>query len=208
MRKSGLGQQPAAYRQEASSELTDEALAELSRAEPRAFGILFDRYWDTIFRFCYFRLRDWHEAEDVASQVFTNAFSSIGRFETHGPSQTFRSWLFGIARNVLGNSWRYSSRHQSTPIDSLHNLSDRAEPLDEQIVTFEQQALLLSLMSQLPLDQRELLELRLAGLSATEIGQVLARSPEAVRKAQSRIFAAMRASIGEPTSQGNEARHD
>jgi RNA polymerase sigma-70 factor, ECF subfamily len=192
MRRFGLGQPTMSEPADLAS-LTDSELVTVARTDPKAFGVLFDRYWETIFRFCYFRLDDWHEAEDVASQIFSNAFSSLSRFHADDAGQTFRAWLYGIARNLLGNSWRYANRHPSTSIDAAHHLPIGGESVEELVVRGEEQELLFALMAQLPADQRELLELRLAGLSAAEIGVVLGRSPDAVRKAQSRVFATMRA---------------
>lgn len=48
------------------------------------------------------------------------------------------------------------------------------------------------ILLQVPDDQRELLELRLAGLSASEIAEVLGRSPGAIRTAHSRAVANLR----------------
>lgn len=173
----------------------DLAIVRRSLTDPAAFGMLFDRYWDAIFGFCYLRVEDWHDAEDVASQVFVNALSSLPRFQCEEPNQTFRAWLFGIARNLVGTSWRDRQRHASAPIDWATELPDDQATLDELIVAQEQHDRLLHLLSQLPTEQRDLLELRLAGLSAAEIGKVLGRSEAAIRKAQSRTVIGLRAAV-------------
>lgn len=173
----------------------DLALVRRSLKDPAAFALLFDRYWDAIFGFCYLRTGDWHEAEDVASQVFLNALSSLPRFRSDEQGQTFRAWLFGIARNLVGTSWRDRQRHANAPIEWAAELPDEQPPLDELVVAQEQHDRLLHLLSQLPTEQRELLELRLAGLSAAEIGKVLGRSETAIRKAQSRTVIGLRAAV-------------
>ena len=205
MRRFGLGQ-PTTSAPVDLTGLTDSELVSVARTNPNAFGILFDRYWETIFRFCYFRLDDWHEAEDVASQIFSNAYSSLARFHEDDPGQTFRAWLYGIARNLLGNSWRYANRHPTTSIDTAFHLPAGDQSIEELVFRDEEAQLLFTLMASLPSDQRELLELRLAGLSAAEIGVVLGRSPDAVRKAQSRVFAAMR-STAETMTPESGGRH-
>ena len=196
MRRFGLGQ-PTVSAPADLTGLPDNELVSVAQTNPKAFGVLFDRYWDAIFRFCYFRLDDWHEAEDVASQILSNAFTSLSHFHADNPEQSFRAWLYGIARNVLGNTWRYANRHPSTSIETVLHLRDSGESVEDRVERDEEHELLFELMGGLPADQRELLELRLAGLSATEIGVVLGRSPDAIRKAQSRVFAAMRAAAAE-----------
>jgi RNA polymerase sigma-70 factor (ECF subfamily) len=170
----------------AAASRSDAELVAEARRDPEAFAALFDRYWDPIFGFCYLRLGDWHEAEDVASQVFLNTLTSLPRFESRGTEDTFRAWLFGIARNLVGTSHRHRSTHKKEPIELAAGAIDAKNAPDELAVAAEEHEQLLWLMNQLAPDQRELLELRLAGLSAVEIGRVLGRTPEAVRKAQSR----------------------
>lgn len=177
---------------------SDGDLVRASLADPRAFGTLFDRYWDAIFGFCFLRVGDWHEAEDVASEVFVNALDSLNRFKSDEPNYTFRAWLFGIARNLVGTSHRQHQRHGTAPIELAAELPDRSEPPDQLVLIAERQERLLQLLDDLPSDQRELLELRLSGLSAAEIGRVLGRSEVAVRKAQSRTVIALRTALAEP----------
>ncbi len=182
-----------------------DVLAE-SLHDPKAFAVLFDRYWEPVFRVCYFRLSDWHDAEDAAGQVFTNAFASRARFRSTDSSHSVRAWLFAISRNVMINTWRYAARHPSTSIEGTDHVADRTASVEDQVIGDEEQAMLFALMNELPADQRELLELRLAGLSAAEIGAVLGRSPDAIRKAQSRILIAMRSSL-EDGNRTSETRH-
>ena len=63
-----------------SAVASDVVLVARAQRDRRAFASLFDRYWDPIFRFCYYRVGDWQEAEDAASQVFTNALAGLARF--------------------------------------------------------------------------------------------------------------------------------
>ncbi len=185
---------------------TDGDLLARSMVDPQVFTELFDRYWETIFRVCYFRLSDWHNAEDAASQIFSNAFASRARFQSNDSSQTVRAWLFGITRNVLGNTWRYAARHPSTSIEGVGQVADRSTTVEDQVIASDEQQVLFALMDRLADDQRELLELRLAGLSAAEIGVVLGRSPDAIRKAQSRILIAMRTTLNDG-GRGSEKQH-
>ena len=79
--------------------MPDATLVAQALIDRRAFGHIFDRYWDAIFRFCYFRIGDWHRAEDAASQVFERALAGLERFAETDRAHNLRAWLFGIARN-------------------------------------------------------------------------------------------------------------
>jgi RNA polymerase sigma-70 factor (ECF subfamily) len=79
----------------------DDALVARAREDRRAFAPLYERYFDAVYRYCYHRLGNWTDAEDATSLVFANALGALPRFRDHAGS--FRSWLFTIAHNVVGN---------------------------------------------------------------------------------------------------------
>src|SRR4051812_15620955 len=57
---------------------------------------LYDRYAESIYRFCYHRLWDRHQAEDATSTTFVRAMTSLASYR----DGSFRGWLFGIAHHV------------------------------------------------------------------------------------------------------------
>lgn len=179
----------------AHTSMPDGQLARLASGDRQAFGILFDRYWEPVFRYCSFRIGNWHEAEDLASQVFMRAFDGLDRFTSAENPAGFRAWLFAIARHAVLDAHRYRARHPQTELDAAAELETGAVPMDELLVSAEQHQLLARLLRHLNPDQRDLMELRLAGLSAAEIGQVLGKSPEAVRTAQSRALQALKQAV-------------
>lgn len=189
-----------------TSETPDVALVSAALHDRAAFDHLFDRYWDPIFKFCFHALGDWHSAEDAAADVFLKALASLSTFDPSHPGNSFQAWLFGIARHVVKSNFRYASRH---PQDSMHSdfdFVDRGRSVEEIVTTGESQEQLRTLLNQLPPEQRELLELRLAGLTAVEISQVTGRSHDAIRKAQSRTIATLRKNL-EELEQTTEVNH-
>lgn len=175
----------------------DAALVAVALHNHDAFSALFERYWDPIFKYCYSRLGNWYIAEDSASEVFVKALASLDTFNAAIPGTTFRSWLFGIARHVIGTSYRQASNRPQAPLEDARYRFDPADSLEEQVLDAERHEELRRLLRCLPPDQQELLELRLAGLSAVEIGRVTGRSQEAVRKAQSRSVMSLRNGLKE-----------
>src|SRR5688500_16865044 len=94
---------------------SDAVLVFHAQQDNDAFAPLYDRYFDSIFRFCFYRLGDWQEAEDAASDIFVRALANVARFRTDDEEQGFRSWLFTIARHVVTDCRRYHGRHPSQP---------------------------------------------------------------------------------------------
>ncbi len=55
-------------------------LIQAARRDPKAFGGLYLRYVESVFRYLYSRLGNVHEAEDLTAQTFLAAFESFDRF--------------------------------------------------------------------------------------------------------------------------------
>src|SRR5687768_11673112 len=56
-----------------------------------AFSELYRTYFDRVYGYMRLILRDEHEAEDAAQQVFINVLKGIDSYE---PLKPFRAWLF------------------------------------------------------------------------------------------------------------------
>lgn len=186
----------------------DRALLAAAQLDPAGFDRLFDRYGDVVLNYCYYRLGTWEEAEDAAQQIFTNAFAASGRFQERDSvaASTVRSWLFTIAHHEVANRRRYFVRHHTSPLETAFDLADPGPSPEELAVAADHQGRVLGLISQLSRDQRQTVELRLAGLTDTEIATVLGKSPGAVRVTQSRAVARLRGLLG--ASSGEREAHD
>jgi RNA polymerase sigma-70 factor, ECF subfamily len=200
----------AAIEERPEAGVSDVILVTAAQADRAVFAFLFDRYWDPIFRFCYHRLGDWAEAEDAASQVFANALAALSRFRAGETVDTVRPWLFSIAYRVVANIHRRHARHPTQPLETATGRADRAPSPEELALAADDHLRLHMLLAQLPAEQRELLELRLAGLNAVEIAQVLGRSHDAIRKAESRAVGTLRelSSVRTAISGAKEAADD
>jgi RNA polymerase sigma-70 factor (ECF subfamily) len=173
-----------------AANVEDRFLVAAAIENPRAFESLFTRYWDPIYRYCLYRMGNDEDAEDAAIRILTNAFNALPRFTDNRDS--FRSWLFTIAHNEVVSWRRYLSRHPVQSLDLATDLIDPS-PLPEEVVIFSsgiREARLL--LARLPDRSRQVVELRLAGLSNPEISIVLGISQVAVRQAQSRAVTRMR----------------
>jgi RNA polymerase sigma-70 factor (ECF subfamily) len=79
-----------------------------SRAgDTQAFGILFQRHAKIIYNYCFRRVGDWGQAEDLLSIVFLEAWRHRDR-DLDGNQVV--PWLYGIATNVIRNQRRSERR--------------------------------------------------------------------------------------------------
>jgi RNA polymerase sigma-70 factor (ECF subfamily) len=142
-----------------------------------------------VLRYCQVRIANPAEAEDAAAQIFTKALAS---YPPDNPDAV-RSWLFAIAHNVVANHYRTASaRAPARPLDeALETIDQRATP-DEIVVKREERAALLDAIAELTAEQRQVVELRLAGLTGPEIADATGRSHAAVKMLQYRAISHLR----------------
>ena len=152
------------------------------------FAPVYEQYFGRIYRYCLRRVGTVEEAEDLASVIFTRALVSIGGYR----GGSVGAWLFQIAHNAVVNHLRSRRTHLSIEDAGLDLAADIPAPLD-QLMRDETHQALRDLMASLPDDQQNLLALKMvAGLNATEIGQVLGKNAGAVRVELHRIISKLR----------------
>lgn len=176
----------------AGAAVSDAVLLTRARHDRTDFAPLYDRYFGPIFRFCFYRLGDWQEAEDAAGDIFANALASLDRVRTTDLEDGFRCWLFTIARHVVANRHRERTRRPASSLDLTAELLDRTSGPEEIALAADDHRYLHALLGRLKPDQRDLLELRLSGLNDAQIARVLGRSHDAIRKEQSRTIRTLR----------------
>jgi RNA polymerase sigma-70 factor (ECF subfamily) len=173
------------------AEVSDADLVAQAVRDPRAFALLYRRYLDPVYRYCYYRLGDKEAAEDATSQVFMKAFAALDKRRAE---HSFRSWLFVIARNVVADHFRAQRSHQ--PLDFAAEVVDTARSPEDFAVGADEARTVRALLAKLTPNQARVIELRLAGLSEIEIARVLAHTPGAVRATQFRALNRLRTLLG------------
>jgi RNA polymerase sigma-70 factor (ECF subfamily) len=181
--------------QEPVSAIADALHVVRAQHDRRAFEPLYHRYFDPVFRFCFYRLGDWQEAEDATGDIFANALANLARFRPDERDDGFRCWLFTIARNAIANRRRDRARHPQQPLESAESQLDYAPTPEEAALTADDHRTLIRLLARLKPEQRDLLELRLVGLNDAQIARIVGRSHDAVRKEQSRAIKTLRSLV-------------
>ena len=167
--------------------ITDEpALVRAARTDVQAFGSLYDHYVQRIYKYCYFRIGNPQEAEDVTAQIFLAALEGLPRRREDGH---FAAWLFTIARNKVVEHHR-RARHETLDESLLPPLHIDMELTVEKTQRRER---LLKLIQALAEDERELIHMRyVAELSFAEIAAYLRKNKDAVKKILYRLVARMK----------------
>ncbi|CAN5707869.1 sigma-70 family RNA polymerase sigma factor [soil metagenome] len=169
-------------------QLSDErAQIALAKRDPHAFAPLYVQYFDPVYRYILRRVNgDRERAADATSQTFLKALAALPGYH----AGSFAGWLFTIARNTVIDQARRAK--PETRLPELWEPIDR-EPSPEQIAidrSVEEE--LAALLARLTPDQREVIELRLAGMSGQEIADHLGRNLGAIRSMQFRALSQLR----------------
>ena len=171
----------------------DAQLIEKAKAgDADAFGELYERYAQVVFRFFSAHLDNWQDAEDLTEATFLRFWRSLANFQEKGVP--FQAFLFRIARNGLIDHYRQIGRSgRSIPLDEGIPVRDqRPEPSETVANNLEYQEVR-EVLADLREDYRTVLVLRfMSELSPEETGLVMGKTPGAVRVLQHRALAALR----------------
>jgi RNA polymerase sigma-70 factor, ECF subfamily len=163
------------------------ALVSAAQKDPAAFGRLYDRYVQPVYRYIYSRVGVSHEAEDITSQTFMAAYEALGRYSERGQ---FPAWLFRIAKSKLNDHFRRSRREVG--LDAAGEVLEREDSLGA-LIRAEELTRIRSLIGHLNEDEQELIRLRyVADLSFAEIAGLLGRREDAVKKSVYRLLARLK----------------
>ena len=165
----------------------DRLLIEAAQADSARFVDIYERYLDRIYAFVSRRTENRAAAEDITSQVFEQALSTIGRFEWRGVPVA--AWLFRIASNALADHWRERARHvQYEPPDA---------PDSRELEEIERRLALYQHVERLPDVQQQVIRMRFIDeKKISEVAAALGRSEGAVKQLQLRALQSLRRSMG------------
>lgn len=161
-----------------------------------AFAEIYERYYQSIYNYVYYRVDDDVLAEDLTSEVFLKTLESIHSF-TFRPGATFSSWLYRIASNLVIDHFRLLPRQPTVLLEDsiVSDVEEPAEALDRQL-TAEQ---LRQAVRHLSEDQQQVVVLKFVdGLKLREIAHVLGKSEGAVKSLQHRAVISLGRILGAP----------
>jgi RNA polymerase sigma-70 factor (ECF subfamily) len=162
-----------------------DLVARAQAGDADAFGQLYDRYLDLVYRYVYYRVGGKALAEDLVSETFLRALRRIGTFEWQG--RDFAAWLITIARNIIADHYKSGRfRLEVSTADMLD--ADRAtDGPESEVLDGITNGSILDAVKKLNSEQQECVVLRfLQGLSVLETAQAMGKSEGAIKALQYR----------------------
>jgi RNA polymerase sigma-70 factor (ECF subfamily) len=160
-----------------------------------AFGQLYDRYVDTVYRFIYYRVNDRALAEDFTSETFLRALRRISTISYQG--RDIGAWFVTIARNIVLDHMK-SARHrlEITTADTIEG-NDREPSPEAAVLESLASAQLMAAVKQLGEEQRECVMLRfIQGFSVSETATVMGKNDGAIKALQHRAVRKLAELVG------------
>jgi RNA polymerase sigma-70 factor (ECF subfamily) len=196
------GRSPAGAEDDSSDEVDAEhsEMWELVKAaqagDGDAFGQLYDRYVDSVFRFIFYRVNDRGLAEDFTSETFLRALRRISTINYQG--RDIGAWFMTIARNIVFDHTKSARFRLEMTTGDLIEGDDRVASTESAVLTHLTNERLMQALNTLGDEQKECLVLRfLHGLSVAETAEVMGKNDGAIKALQHRAVKRLAIMVGD-----------
>lgn len=173
------------------------ALVELAqKGDAEAFGLLYERYVDQVYRYIYVRVGSTATAEDLTSETFLRAMRRIDTFSWQG--RDIAAWFIVIARNLVTDNAKSARFRLEVTTADLLDADQRVDAPEAEVLERLRDARLIDAIRTLKPEQAECVVLRfLQGLSLAETAKVLDKSENAVKQLQLRAVRSLHRELGD-----------
>ena len=181
-----------------SGDRLDAVVAEAVAGNRDALREVLEIIRPIVVRYCRARVgateRSGLSAEDVAQEVCLAAITALPRYKDQG--RPFLAFVYGIAAHKVADAHRAAARNRSDPTDVVPERFSMDTGPEQMALDAESSARMNRLLAVLPEKQREILILRVVvGMSAEETAEAVGSTAGAVRVAQHRALARLKAEI-------------
>jgi RNA polymerase sigma-70 factor (ECF subfamily) len=165
------------------------------RGDAGACAVLYDRHYDAVYRYCYYRVSDVSLAEDLTSEVFVRMVEKLDTFRSRG--RPLLAWLYTIARNLVTDMYREKGQATHMPLEEAATLSTDGEGILVQRVDRRLSAdCLAKALGHLTEEQRQVILLKfIENLDNIQVARLLSKSEGAIKSLQHRALQALRRAL-------------
>jgi RNA polymerase sigma-70 factor (ECF subfamily) len=164
-----------------------QLLEQARRFDPDALRALHNRLYEPVQRYVHFKVSD--------PQARVLEALKQGKMWKTTPD----AWIFGIARNVVADHYRKTSRRNEVVLDERLAMPDEQNPT-QRIIVAEEHEELAQAITVLTDEQRDVVLLRfMEGLSINDVAEAMGKTPGAVKGLQHRALRALSEAMGRPS---------
>jgi RNA polymerase sigma-70 factor (ECF subfamily) len=171
-----------------------ELIARAKGGDTQAFGELYQRYLNPIYRYIRARVAVDQAAEDLTEMVFLRSFEVIHRYKERG--RPYSAFLYQVARNLLIDHYR--KKREELELEDVDQMAASTKSMDERFVQVERIKAIENELADLPSDYQEVIRLRVVlALPTTTVAEWMGRSEGAVRVLLFRALKTLRGRLDE-----------
>jgi len=163
----------------------------LTEMDSELLESIYRQHYKNVYNYISFRISNHSDTEELASLVFEKAMVSWKRYKSDLPAE---AWLIGIAKNTVTDYLRRKKRRHFVTLDSVIKLASFNRQPEEVAVVNEDNRALITAMSKLKEQERQILSMKFAtslkhdeiavimGISASNVGVIVHRALKRLRK--------------------------
>lgn len=147
----------------------------------REFSEFYRAHLRDIYNYTYYRTGNHHDAEDLTTQTFIQAYRHFERAKRESNGRPLRPWLVRIAHNLAANYYRDRARKPTAVLEAADTIGSPGSTEDV-VVGREAASAVLEGVRSLPEERREALIMRFAmGMDNKEIARALGKTEGATK---------------------------
>ena len=131
----------------------EELIHNIQHGEKELLELLIQKYYDDIYRFCYYKTGNASISYDLTQETFLKLIKYIGNYKDKGK---FKSYLITIAINVC-NSYFYKNNINLEELDSNQNYKQN---ISNELEKIEEKDIVVQALNRLPEKQKEVIILK------------------------------------------------
>ncbi len=165
-----------------------EVLLHAKAGKDEALTLLYNHYFEKIYRFIFYRVGHKEVAEDLTEEVFVKSFRNIKNLEQTG---AFEGWLYQIARNQVIDYYR--SKKTLVPLEEVENTLEYETNIIDVVNLKTEQKLLVKVLKDLTPEQQMVIKLKfIEDLDNEAISHIMNKNEGAIRVIQHRAIAKLK----------------
>lgn len=168
---------------------TNDLVKRAKQADSEAFGQLYDRFAQRIFKYIRLKIQNQPEAEDVLQDVFVKAYRGLASLNLQ--DLNFSAWLYKVAGNTINDYFRKKYRTHESEIIAIDESFDipSGVSLQHEVEINSEIEMVRQAFDSLPPLYKQVLELRfLQEFDLDEIAKILNKTNLSVRLLQFRAL--------------------
>ncbi|MHC4118954.1 MAG: RNA polymerase sigma factor [Planctomycetota bacterium] len=149
-----------------------EFIKRLVARDERAYEVLLDKYEAPVYRFFYYSQGNHQIAQDQCGETFARFVTSIENFKSND-SHSLKAFIFGIARNILLETFR-KKRLAREDVSLLEEVPSGRPSVFRQVSSPDELEYVMNIIAQFKDAERQILLLRFVeGLKLDEIAGIM-----------------------------------